>query len=272
MSSNSPANQNLGDRMKNYEAMEAQRILMPRLPIIARLDGRSFHSFTRGLDRPIDVGFRTCMVETAKYLVEQTHCNFAYTQSDEITLGFYKEDYKAEPFFGGRVQKLTSTLAALATAKFNAQVGIHLPHKAHLLPTFDARVFNVPDLNEAANCVLFRTLDCDKNAVHMAASCIFSHTQLHQINTTQKIEMMREKGIEWEKDFPSSFRHGTFIRRELIEKELSEEELLRIPEKHRPTGPVTRSVCVEITEPRFLYVTNPRGFLFFGAEPKTDKF
>lgn len=272
MSSNSSANLDLGDRMKLYEGIEARRFFLPRLPIIARLDGRSFHAFTRGLKRPYDDDFRKCMVETSKYLVDETHCKFAYTQSDEITLGFYYEDYKSEPFFGGRIQKLVSVLAGLATAKFNQQVGLYLPDKASLLPVFDARVFNVPTLEEAANCVLFRTLDCDKNSVHMAASCHFSDAALHKVNTTQKIEMLRDKkGIEWESYYPTPFRNGVFVQRGLVHRHLTDDELSRIPEKHRPIEPVLRSVLHEISEPRFLHVTNKVGFLFNNEAPEVGK-
>lgn len=251
----------LGDRMKMYENIECGRILMPHLPIMARLDGRSFHNFTRGLNRPYDDHFAKCMIETAKYLVDQTHCNFAYTQSDEITIGFWNDSNKAESFFSGRIQKLVSTLASLATVKFNDEVRQHLPHKKHLLPTFDARVFNLPNLEEMSNCVLFRALDCDKNAVTMAASSYFSHAQLHKVHTAQKIEMLRGIGITWE-DYPDFFKQGTFVRKELIERMLSEEELGRIPENKRPMGPVTRSIIVEVKCPRFVKIDNKIGFLF----------
>jgi tRNA(His) 5'-end guanylyltransferase len=257
----------LGDRMKMYENIECGRILIPHLPIMARLDGRSFHNFTRGLDRPYDEHFAKCMIETAKYLVEQTHCNFAYTQSDEITIGFWNETIGAESFFNGRIQKLVSTLASLATVKFNNEVIQHLPHKKHLLPTFDARVFNLPNLEEMSNCVLFRALDCDKNAVTMAASSYFSHAQLHKVYTAQKIEMLRGVGIQWE-DYPDFFKQGTFVRKELIERTLSEEELGRIPENKRPVGPVIRSIIVEVKSPRFVKIDNKIGFLFNRETPQ----
>ena len=97
-----------GDRMKMYENIEAQRAFMPGLPICVRIDGRAFHTFTRGMKRPYDEDMSNAMVETMKYLVEQTFACIGYTQSDEITL--ILSDAK-EPLFGGRISKLTSVFA-----------------------------------------------------------------------------------------------------------------------------------------------------------------
>ena len=258
----------LGDRMKNFEMMEAGRRLMPGLPIMARLDGRSFHTFTRGLPRPYHEPLSLAMIETAKYLVEETHACFAYTQSDEITLGFWSEDPKSKPMFDGRVQKLVSILSGLATAKFNQEVALRMPEKARLLPVFDARVFNMPNLDEMANCVLFRALDCAKNSITMAASAYYSHKELQGKSSAAKHEMLHAKGVNWAK-YPAFFKDGTFLRREVVLKELTPQELARIPEKHRPTGPVQRSVIKELDMPPFSRVVNRKEVLFYGAAPLT---
>lgn len=76
----------LGDRMKAYERREGDRRAMRGLPLVARVDGRSFGAFTRGMARPYDPAMADLMVEVARYLVEQTHARVAYTQSDEISL------------------------------------------------------------------------------------------------------------------------------------------------------------------------------------------
>lgn len=257
----------LGDRMKAFEKLEAGRKLMPGLPIMVRLDGRSFHTFTRGMTRPFDINMSGAMVETARYLVHDTHARFAYTQSDEITLGFWSDDPLSEPMFGGRIQKLCSVLAGITTAKFNQEVAIRMPDRAKLLPVFDARVFNMPNLDEMVNCVLFRALDCAKNSITMAASAYYSHKQLHGKNSSDKHEMLRAKGVNWN-DYPAFFKEGTFLRREVIERTLTEEELARIPEKHRPTGAVQRSAVIEIDMPPFAKVANPKDVLFYGAQPE----
>jgi tRNA(His) guanylyltransferase len=191
----------LGDRMKAYEAMEAGRRLMPGLPIMIRLDGRSFHTFTRGMPRPFHLPMSQAMIETARYMVQEAHASFAYTQSDEITLGYSVEATQSEMLFGGRTQKLTSVLAAMATAKFNQEVLKRMPDRAELLPVFDARVFNMPNHDEMVNCVLFRALDCVKNSITMAASAYYSHKELHGKSGSDKHELLHAKGVNWA-DYP----------------------------------------------------------------------
>ena len=257
----------LGDRMKKFEARETSRTLMPGLPVMIRLDGRSFHTFTRGMARPFHEPMSRAMIETAKYLVEETHASFGYVQSDEISLGYYMPDPKSAMLFDSKIQKLCSTTAALATAKFNQQVVAHMPEKAHLLPTFDSRVFNLPTLEDMVECVLFRALDCAKNSLTMAASAYFSHKELHGKGGAAKHAMLRAKGVIWT-DYPAFFKNGTFVRRETILKEMTAEELARIPEKHRPTGPVQRSLIREVDMPPFARVANPKEVLFYGAEPE----
>lgn len=258
----------LGDRMKEYEMIEAGRRLMPGLPIMVRLDGRSFHTFTRGMPRPFHEPMSRSMIETARYLVEETHACFAYTQSDEITLAYWSDDLRNTPMFDGRVQKLCSVLAGMATAKFNQEVVQRMPEKAKLLPVFDARVFNMPNLDEMVNCVLFRALDCAKNSITMAASAYYSHKQLHGKNSSDKHEMLYAKGVNWA-NYPAFFKDGTFLRRETVLKELSASELSRIPEKHRPKGPVQRSQVLELDMPPFAKLANPKEVLFYGAQPIT---
>lgn len=105
----------LGDRMKAYEGVEAGRRLMPLLPVLARIDGRAFHSFTRGMMRPFDADLSACMVETTVALVKETGACVGYTQSDEITLAWHSPSLAQPIWFDGRVAKMTSQLAALAT-------------------------------------------------------------------------------------------------------------------------------------------------------------
>jgi hypothetical protein len=141
----------LGDRMKEYEMAEAGRRALPGLPTLARLDGKAFHTFTKGLERPYDGRLHALMDATTRHLVKESGALVGYTQSDEISLLFYAATPRAEPFLGGRFQKLTSILAAMATAFFNRQLAQALPEKAERLPIFDCRAWVVPSLEEAAN-------------------------------------------------------------------------------------------------------------------------
>lgn len=251
--------------MKGYEAHETLRRSMQRLPICVRMDGKAFHTFTRKLDRPFDAGFSKAMIETTKYLVEQTNAKVGYTQSDEITLVFWDGSFQAEPLFGGKLFKLTSVLASMTTAKFNSLVPTLIP-KADRFGLFDARIFQVPSLEEAANLVLWRWLDARKNSISMAAQANFSAKQLHKKDSVTKLGMLAGQGVLWD-EFPNHLKWGTFIQRKTVERVLTEEELDRIPERHRPDGPVTRHAYVELDLPPLVDVANRVQVLFEGAEP-----
>ncbi|HEU4559485.1 MAG TPA: tRNA(His) guanylyltransferase Thg1 family protein [Longimicrobium sp.] len=265
----------LGDRMKAYEAAEAERRFIPLLPVYARIDGRSFSRFTAGLDRPFDAAFTGAMVETASRLVKETHARIAYTQSDEISLVWLQERYGGEMFFDGRVQKMVSVLAGLATAFFHLacrpypqlveRVETHAPH-------FDCRVFPLPNRAEAANAFLWRERDATKNAVSMAARAYYEPHELHGRRAAQMQEMLFAKGINFN-DYPAFFKRGTFVRREVVTRPFTDEERAKIPERHRP-GPgeqVERTAVVTLDMPPFGTVLNREAVIFDGALPETAR-
>jgi tRNA(His) 5'-end guanylyltransferase len=256
----------LGDRMKAIEAVETARRLDATLPIMVRLDGRSFSTFTRGMPRPFHEPMSRAMIETARYLVQATKPAFAYTQSDEISLGFEACVPPSQPIFDGRVQKLVSVLASMASAKFATEVMKRMPERADMLPAFDARAFNMSSREDMADCVLFRTLDCTRNAITMAALAHFSPKQIHGANSWRKLQMLGERGVRWN-DFPAFFRLGTFLRRESEMRLLNAEELMAIPAEHRPDGPVLRSRVVEQDWPEFRFIENKVGVLFDAQMP-----
>lgn len=261
----------LGDLMKSYEMSMAGVKVMKGIPLLARLDGRSFHSFTKGLPRPYDERLSTCMIETTKYLVEETHANVGYTQSDEISLAwFIPADSTADYMFDGRVQKLTSILAGLASAKFLRLVIEKIPEKADKIPVFDCRVWQVPTIDLAAQAFLWRELDATKNSISMAAHAYFSHKSLQGLNGSEKQERLwTEKGINWN-DYPTFFKRGTYVQRKTFERELTEAERMAISEKHRPEPgqKFTRSSIVELELPPAKRVANYADVLFFKEAPK----
>src|SRR5690606_33290828 len=168
----------LGDRMKLYERAESARRCMPLLPICARIDGKRFSRFTAGLARPYDQRLSRLMIEVTKYLIEHSHARVGYTQSDEISLLYQAESFNQQVFLDGRVQKLTSILASMATAQFNALLSEYLPERAGALALFDCRVWTVPNREEASNVFLWRERDATKNSISMAAQHHYSHAEL----------------------------------------------------------------------------------------------
>jgi tRNA(His) guanylyltransferase len=253
----------LGDRMKAYEAVETARRLDISLPIYARIDGRGFSRFTRGMARPFDPAMTAAMIATAEHLVSETHAKIGYTQSDEISLVWLCDTPESDMFFSGKVLKLVSVLASMAAAKF---ARVCPPGYEDRLPHFDARVFSLPDRDEAANAILWRALDARKNAVSMVAQANFSHRQLHRKGQTDMLEMLGEIGVDFE-SYPDAFKRGTFLRRETSERHLTEAELACIPEPHRPTGPVLRFEIVTVDMPPFNRVANRVGVIFDGETP-----
>ena len=252
-----------GARMKSYEAVETARKLDPMLPIYARIDGRSFSVFTRGMDRPFDARMTAAMVETTKYLVNKTNARIGYTQSDEISLVWLADNPESDVIFSGKLQKMVSVLASMAAAKF----AIVIPAEyADRLPHFDCRVFQLPSKDEAANAFLWRAMDARKNAISMVAQANFSHKELFGKDQKAMLAMLADAGVDFE-TFPASFRRGSFIRRDVVERMLTDDELARIPEKHHPTGAVTRTDMKVVDVPPFNKVMNRVAVIFDGADP-----
>jgi tRNA(His) 5'-end guanylyltransferase len=232
----------LGDRLKAVEQVEAGRRCDRTKPLMARLDGKAFHTFTRGLERPYDVRLSTLMIDTARYLVEQTHAKLSYTQSDEISLHWTIPDpTSGETFlFSGKYQKMASVLAGMASAFFTKELAARIPEKAHLLGVFDCRVWNVEDMNEVYLNYLWRQQDAVKNSISMAAQACFSHKTLHGVGSEEKKQKLRDIGHPWEAE-PEFFKWGSFAARRSFAAPLTPEQLNKIPEKFRPTGDVMRS-------------------------------
>lgn len=236
----------IGERMKtNYEEVAESR-LVRRMPVAIRLDGKAFHTFTRGFATPFDMVFQDAMAKTMEYLCQNIQgCVFGYTQSDEITLiliDYQKLDTDA--WFGYRVQKMCSIAASMATMAFNRSfkeavdefysrhtTQTHLPgqfNKDHYSwdseesyqqwltytvalgrgAMFDARVFNVPK-EEVCNLVYWRQLDAIRNSVQMAGQAYFSHKELMGMSCEDIKDMLRfQKSVKWE-DYPIRSQRGT---------------------------------------------------------------
>jgi len=264
---------NMGDRMKMYESQTTQTRLIPLLPVVARLDGKGFSKFTKGLKRPYDERLSKLMVETTKYLVQETNANCGYTQSDEITLCWFNADPKASPYFDGKVFKILTELSAMCSVFFNEKLGEYLPEKVGKRPRFDARVWNVPTLEEAVNVFLWREFDATKNSISMAAQHYYSHKELQGKHCGEMQEMLFQKGINWN-DYPAFFKRGTYVQRKVRSGKLTIEELEKLPPKHNarknPELVVERKYVEELELPPLTKVTNKVDVIIFGQEYVTD--
>lgn len=244
----------LGDRMKEYEYV-TRNYLIRKLPVIIRLDGRAFHSFTRGFKKPFDEIFVKSMQDTMRWLCENIQgCVLGYTQSDEITLVLVDyQNREASAWFDNNIQKMVSVSSSMATLAFNRffTENVHIfrnriktddngylnedeyklwtvYHKAiNKGAMFDSRVFNLPK-EEVVNCLIWRQQDCTRNSIQSVGQANFSHTQLHGKNCNGIQDMlMLEKGINWN-DFPTHLKRGSCcIKKPFKINEGTEHEAIR---------------------------------------------
>jgi tRNA(His) 5'-end guanylyltransferase len=200
-------NDSFGDRMKRYETV-SQSKLMRRTPTIIRLDGKAFHTFTRGLPRPFDASLHSALDRTTERLVNYIQgAVFAYRQSDEISILLADwQTLETDAWFDGNVQKIVSVAASACTAFFAGS----FIHPKGVAAMFDARVFNLP-FEEVANYFLWRQQDATRNSINSLAQSQFSHKELQSKNVSQVQDMlMLQKGINWN-DTPTCFKRGTCV-------------------------------------------------------------
>lgn len=207
----------LGDRMKrNYE--NRTRVSLPRRThTIIRLDGKAFHSFTKGCERPFDTDLMDAMNFTAGMLCKEIQgARFAFVQSDEISLLLTDfEKPTTDAWFDGNIQKMASVAASIATAAFNAHWQSRVLQEGRGLlfndfALFDARVFTIPDTVEVVNYFIWRQQDATRNSIAMAAQSVYSHKELHGKSSDEQQEMLHQKGINWN-DYPVGFKRGRAI-------------------------------------------------------------
>lgn len=227
----------LGVRMKIFYEQIPKTKLMRRCPVAIRIDGKAFHTFTRGFQKPFDEVLIKSMQETMKYLCENIQgCVLGYTQSDEITLILV--DYKkltSSAWFDYEVQKICSIAASMATMAFNKffrnNVGDYLyenyddQYLADYIETlqnavdksamFNARCFNIPK-EEVTNLVYWRQLDASRNSIQMVGQSNFSHKELQNKSCNDIQDMlMTQKGINWN-DLPTYQKRGSCCVRNKI--------------------------------------------------------
>jgi tRNA(His) guanylyltransferase len=214
----------LGDRVKHFEMLQTTMVLDENQPICVRIDGKNFSTYTKHLKKPYDERLSKIMISTMNHLVEKSQAKLGYTQSDEISLVFFKTDENQEMFYAGKIQKLASILASMATAKFAQEISkvTGIPEKADDLALFDCRIWNVPTLYDAAEVFAWRQDDAIKNSISMAAYANFPHNSLQEKNSRTKIEMLAAKGIVWD-DYPEFFKSGTYAKRTLVNVPMTDE-------------------------------------------------
>lgn len=230
--------------MKNNYENRAKTYLIRRMPVIIRLDGKAFHTFTRGMVKPFDKRFMLAMqLATLELCRKIPGCVLGYTQSDEITLVLVDyEKLETDAWFDYGVEKMCSISASMCTLYFNRffseivddfiknhektaknpeKYGKELAESVKKLidkyklakkagGMFDARVFNVP-VEEVTNCVLWRQQDATRNSISGLAQAHFSPKELHGKKSNEMQDMLMEKfGINWN-NLPTCEKRGTAV-------------------------------------------------------------
>lgn len=223
----------LGDRMKQYESI-SQHDLMRRTPVIIRLDGRAFHTFTKQIkdpslsekhstntvfdpslgSTPFSVKLHNVMVKTCIRLFDIQNTVFAYTQSDEISLLLCDWDtHETQQWFGGNLQKIVSISASMVTTAFNfyfQQEFDTVVDSSTKLAQFDSRAFNIPK-EEVVNYFIWRQQDASRNSVQMYGRYFFSAKQMHGKNNNEVQDMlMLQQGKNWN-DLPTWMKRGSAV-------------------------------------------------------------
>ena len=195
----------LGTRMKTYEEV-SRNFLIKKVPVIIRLDGKSFHTLTRHCDKPFDSRIMDAMSNSVEYLVNNIQgCKVSYTQSDEATLLLTDyEDIKTGCWFEYNVQKLTSIAASMMSVAFNHY------YKPDKFQVFDARAFNIPK-EDVVNCFLWRAKDWERNSIQMLAQANFSHKELQGLNQEKLHNLLHTIGKNWTTDLTDREKNGRFF-------------------------------------------------------------
>lgn len=208
----------LGDRMKDYEGVPRTR-LVRKIPVVARLDGRAFHTFTRHLERPWDGRFHRCMWASAQALcAEIDGCSGAYVQSDEISLVLLDDrTYDTNAWFDYDLQKMCSVSAAICTAAFLDTYRELFGERPKNLPAFDARFWNLPR-HEVSNLLLWRQNDASRNSLSMLCQSHYSSRELEGKSSAERHDLLHAKGINWN-DLPVPQKRGVCVMRETYDKD-----------------------------------------------------
>lgn len=250
----------LGDRIKDFYEDRTRYKLARRTNTIIRIDGKAFHTYTKGLQRPFDAGLIEDMNKTTEYLCQNIQgAKFGYVQSDEISILITDyDDITTHAWFDGNLQKMASIAASLATAKFNqlrmaraAKNAIYYEEKDcsyeyldetrienFKLAMFDARVFQIPYQEEVINYFIWRQQDATRNSISSVAQSLYSQKELHGKKTDEMQEMIFQKGINWDDYSPREKRGSVICKFDEVLTNPQGEQYTRSKWKADPATPI----------------------------------
>lgn len=257
---------NYGDLAKRFEEQTTSQKLIPGLPVYARMDGKSFSTLTKKFKTPYDEDFRAVMGRVSVALMKETGAIISYNQSDEISLVWDVEyNSRSQFLFDGTVFKLVGELAALTSLLFYKEAMKVWPdYIENRLPRFDARIINLPNKEAVIDTLHWREDDATKNSITMAARKYYKHSELHKKNSSNKLDMLMDKGVNWNK-YPDFFKKGQYFVKRKFKTELDKDLLNKIPEKHREQNRfVERTIIEELIVPPMPKIEDPISIFYPG--------
>lgn len=230
-----------GDRMKTFESAFTSTKLDPTQFMCVRIDGRGFSKFTKPFTKPFDWRVTNAMVTTTKALVKETHASVGYVQSDEISLIYAPTE--GERIFGGKVSKINSVFASMATAHFNHHITGTDQHAY-----FDCRAWQVPTDVEASNVLLWRVQDARKNSISSHFRWSVGHKQMQNLSGNQMVQYLIDNGYSDWNGLSNVCKYGTYVKPVVRETFLTHDELDKITEHKRPTDLKVKRTRIETVD------------------------
>jgi tRNA(His) guanylyltransferase len=175
----------LHDRISSYQAA-ADTKLLPRVPIVISINGRSFSKLTSLLDKPYDQKFAECILNTMLRLCTDVEgALFAYQHNDEIVV-IARNDQGTEtaPWYDNRAQKIASITSSIATLHFNrcaTAIDLNLMGEA----IFSSQVFVVPNIMEAINTLVYKQQYNFQTSIQ--AACFYELLKKYDKNTIKEM-------------------------------------------------------------------------------------
>lgn len=219
---------NLEDKCLYYRGLTDYKLL-PNSNVIVMLDGKNFSKMIKNkFEKPFDDDFIEMMNDTAKFLCNNVQgVKFAFVQSDEISLLLTDYDTPdTDIAFGGRLCKIQSILASLATSEFNREFLKHAIKDVHgegpimekicemKFCQFDCKAWTVPSQNDAYAWFLYRQLDCIRNSKQQFAQTYLPHKDLMGKTTDDQIMLVAQRyDMYWDILMPK-YKFGRFIYKE----------------------------------------------------------
>ncbi len=276
----------LGTRIKEFYENRTRNYLPRKTFTIIRIDGKAFHTYTRGLKRPFDSELISDMDNTAKYLCENIQgAKLAYVQSDEISILLTDfETIQTDAWFDGNTQKIVSVSSSFATSKFNElRINRNILNsikegktffdaiKEFKSANFDARTFSIPHKNEVVNYFIWRQQDATRNSISSVAQSLYSHKELNGKSTGEMQELIFQKGQNWN-DYPDGQKRGRVILKKSKHVSISDEAYNKSKDKSKFIETdngfyVERNVWVACDPPIF---TQDKEFLLDVFLPKKE--